>query len=52
MKTLFASLLAALLTGMAVMAHAAPLGSSTDIQAPLPDDQDKKEDKKEDKKDG
>ena len=50
MKTLFASLLAALLTGMALVAHAAPLGTSTDVTAPLPDSHDK--DKKEDKKDG
>ena len=51
MKTLFASLLAALLTGMGVMAHAAPLGASTDIQSPLPDDQDKDKDKEKEKKD-
>jgi hypothetical protein len=49
MKTLLASLFAALLAGTAVMAHAAPLGASTDVWAPLSDSHDK--DKKEEKKD-
>ena len=54
MKALFATLLAAMLSAMAVLAHAAPLSPSTalstDIQAPLPSDDDKDKDKDKDKK--
>jgi hypothetical protein len=48
MKALFAVVLAAMLAAMAIFAHAAPLPQSTDIQAPLPSDDDK--DKEKDKK--
>jgi Spy/CpxP family protein refolding chaperone len=54
MKTLFATAFAAMLTLMALGAHAAPLTSSTawfaDAHSPLPADDDK--DKEKDKKDG
>jgi hypothetical protein len=56
MKALFATLFAAMLAAMAVMAHAAPLSPSTalsaDHQAPLPSDDDKDKEKDKDKKDG
>ena len=50
MKRLSAGLLAALLAGVALAPYAAPLVGSTDIQSPLPSDDDK--DKEKDKKDG
>jgi hypothetical protein len=51
MKTLLATTLAALLGVTAVLSHAAPQPTGTDIQKPQPADDDKDKDKKEDKKD-
>jgi len=56
MKALFATLFAATLAALAVMASAAPLSPSTvlsaDLPTPLPADDDKDKDKDKDKKDG
>lgn len=48
MKALFATLFAAMLAAMAVMAYASPAPGSAGIQFPLPSDDDK--DKEKDKK--
>ena len=50
MKTLFSTLLAVLLAGMALLSHAAPLPAAGDLQSTLSADEDK--DKEKDKKDG
>jgi hypothetical protein len=56
MKTLLATAFAAMLTLIALGAHAAPplssVALSTDIYSPLPADDDKDTDKEKDKKDG
>jgi hypothetical protein len=50
MKALFATLFAAMFAAMAVMAYAAPVPGSAEIQFPLPSDDDKDKDKEKDKK--